>query len=132
MGAVVGPDRLFGIRRPRLGSCRDQFPRAPPLGSCVPGRARQRLSHDTTADNCANVRCGEVSAMLRRAWGHRVVTRTLVGRATAMHGTPQNVTAWRRRLRRLDSALSSAYQSPRLGNVKNSTDELLYTLLSNR
>jgi len=40
--------------------------------------------------------------------------------------------AWRRRLRQVGTLLGAEYGSPRLGNVKDATDELIYILLSNR
>lgn len=51
---------------------------------------------------------------------------------TACGGQESGLAAWRRRLRHLDAALSRSYRSPRLGNMKNSTDELFYIFLSNR
>jgi endonuclease III len=40
--------------------------------------------------------------------------------------------AWRRRVQYLEKALRKTYGSPRLGNLKNATDELFYIFLSNR
>ena len=39
---------------------------------------------------------------------------------------------WRRRVRRVTARLAVEYGNPRLGNVRDPTDELLYILLSNR